>query len=64
MMMLGFQLYAAVWMDILRDDCLEEFFGDELEALEDTLKREEASAPCRGVRVASIHLRHRGMRLR
>jgi hypothetical protein len=51
-------------MDILRDDCLEEFFGDELEALEDTLEREEASAPCRGVRVASIHLRHRGMRLR
>jgi hypothetical protein len=51
-------------MGTLRDNRLEEFFGDGFEALKHTVKCEEASAPCRGVRGSSIPRCLTGLRRR
>jgi|GEM_PF-3697948 len=62
MMMLGFNYTLPYGWTTMRDNRLEEIFGDELEALKHTVECEEASAPCCGVRDASIHLPLTGLR--
>jgi hypothetical protein len=48
-MMLAFDYTLPYGSSILKDNHLEEFFGDELEGLKHTLKCEEESTPHCGV---------------
>ena len=48
-MMLAFNYTLPYGWAPLRDNYLEEFFGDELETLKYTLECEQASASCCGV---------------